>query len=114
MLMNLMNQQLLLLPIITSKLLSRSSQWDEPTLSGINPQIQGGTSIQFVRLDDSIRNKVFNVTLEEMNEFFLGGKNDIAKNYGTASHNSHIIFRIKGCLEITILINLKIDLHSIS
>ena len=68
-----------------------ASQWDEPTLSGINPQIQGGTSIQFVRLDDSIRNKVFNVTLEEMNEFFLGGKNDIAKNYGTASHNRHII-----------------------
>ena len=26
-----------------------------------------------------------------MNEFFLGGKNDIAKNYGTASHNRHII-----------------------
>ena len=34
-----------------------------------NHKIQGGTSIQFVRLDDSIRNKVFNVTLEEMNEF---------------------------------------------
>ena len=68
-----------------------ADQWDEPTLTGIRQSIKGGTDVDYVKLSDSRNENVRNVTVKKMNEFFLGGKNDIAKNHGTASHNRFII-----------------------
>jgi len=64
-----------------------AEQWDQPTLTGANQSIRGGTDVDYVSLSDSKRTPVYNVTINKMNEFFLGGKNEIAKNHGTASHN---------------------------
>jgi len=64
-----------------------ADQWDEPTVVGNHQTIEGNTKINYINLTDSRNTPVFNVTLNEMSEFFLGGKNDIGKNQGSASHN---------------------------
>ena len=64
-----------------------SDQWDEPTL---NSSVQGiQTSPVNIEMVDTSKSKIpnnFSVTAEKMNEFFLGPKNHIAKNAGTASN----------------------------
>ena len=64
-----------------------AEQWDKPTLVGSNNSILGATKINYINLTDSRNENVRNVTIDKMNEFFLGPKNNIGKNHGTASHN---------------------------
>ena len=63
-----------------------ADQWDEPTLTSTYQNIQGGTNIEMVDTSKSRLANNFNATAEKMNEFFLGTKNHIAKNAGTASN----------------------------
>ena len=65
-----------------------ADQWDEPKISGNYNNITGDSDkINFVNLSNSIREPYLDAVPEKMNEFFLGGKNHIAKNAGTASNN---------------------------
>lgn len=73
-----------------------ADQWDEPTVTGIRESIKGDTKIKYIKLSDSRNENVKNVTVEKMNEFFLGGKNNIAKNYGTSSNDRFIISNNSG------------------
>ena len=64
-----------------------ADQWDEPTLTSTYENIQGGTNIEMVDTSNSRLANNFSAT-EKMNEFFLGTKNHIGKNQGTASSNN--------------------------
>ena len=63
-----------------------ADQWDEPALTSTYENIQGGTNIEMVNTSNSRLANNFSATAEKMNEFFLGTKNHIAKNAGTASN----------------------------
>jgi len=91
-----------------------ASDWEEPTVSstanenfkssipitldnrvtpsGLYQNIRGGTAISMVDTSNSARQPVYSVTPKvgggnDMTCVFLGWKNEIAKNYGTASNN---------------------------
>ena len=91
-----------------------ASNWDEPTVSsianenfknsiaitvdnkvttsGLYQNIRGGTAISMVDTSNSARQPVYKVIPKvgggnDMTRVFLGWKNDIAKNHGTASNN---------------------------
>ena len=64
-----------------------ADQWDEPTLNSSIHDIN--TSPVNIEMVDTSKSKLpnnFSATAEKMNEFFLGPKNHIAKNAGTASN----------------------------
>ena len=64
-----------------------SDQWDEPTLIASNQNISSpAVNKEMVDTSKSKLANNFNATAEKMNEFFLGSKNHIAKNAGTASN----------------------------
>ena len=67
----------------------------EPSLIGSIRNITSNTKINYIDTSKSINQKQFKATPKvgshDMNQFFLGPKNNIAKNYGTASHNRFII-----------------------
>ena len=75
-----------------------ADQWDEPTLISTYENIQGGTNIEMVDTSNSRLANNFSATAEKMNEFFLGGKNNIAKNAGTASNQRFFKSRNPGVL----------------
>ena len=64
-----------------------ADKWDEPTLIGNYQSIKGNSKINYINLTDSRSEPVRNVTLDKMNEFFLGPKNNIGKNQGTNVNN---------------------------
>ena len=64
-----------------------ADKWDEPTLTSTHENIQGGSDIEMVNLNNSKLANNFNATIEKMNEFFLGTKNNIGNNQGTSSFN---------------------------
>ena len=70
-----------------------ADQWDEPTLTSTYENIQGGSDIEMVNLNNSKLANNFSATAEKMNEFFLGGTNDIGNNPGTESF--HRFFKSK-------------------
>ena len=62
------------------------------TTSGLYQNIRGGTAVSMVDTSNSARQPVYKVVPKvgggnDMTRVFLGWKNDIAKNYGTASNN---------------------------
>ena len=64
-----------------------SDQWDEPTLLSTIEKINSpAVNIEMVDTSKSRLANNFNATAEKMNEFFLGGKNNIGENAGTASN----------------------------